>query len=143
MAGMIARTILFLLCTQGVCFASHWCVMKPVKFDGPLYPPIAKAARVQGVVISRLEFDWTGGVSKVETVSGPAMLAKAVENSAAHWIFQAHVHTEGCQVLVVSEFTLSESEQANEDKTPWPYTPPGVYRQRIRALFMPSIDTQY
>jgi hypothetical protein len=57
--------------------------MKPSKVDGPSYPPIAKAARIQGAVISRLEFDAHGNVSKVEIVNGHALLAKAVETSEA------------------------------------------------------------
>lgn len=141
---MIKRIIFFfILYAHGVCFAQHWCVMKPVKDDGPAYPPIAKAARFQGVVISRLEFDSSGNVSKVEIVSGPPLLTRVVENTEAKWIFHADAGNGGCQILVISEFTLSASEQANEDKTPWPYTPPGIYRQRIRALFLPPLDAEY
>jgi hypothetical protein len=40
-------------------------------------------------------------------------------------------------------FSLSESEQAHDDTRPWPYTPPGIYRQRIRALFLLPLDAQY
>ena len=143
MAGMISRFLIFMLCAPGVCFASHWCVMKPSKTNAPAYPPIAKAARIQGVVISRLEFDANGNASKVEIVNGSALLAKAVEISEAHWVFLSDTDTAGCQILVISEFSLSESEQANDDTRPWPYTPPGIYRQRIRALFIPPLYTQY
>lgn len=140
---MIQRLLVFLFFAPSVCLASHWCVMKPSRVDAPLYPPIAKAARVQGVVISRLEFDANGNVSKVEIVNGPALLAKAVETSEAHWVFRSDTSADGCQILVISEFSLSESEQANDDKRPWPYTSPGTYRQRIRALFLPPLDSQH
>ena len=140
MAGMISRLVLLMFCAPGVCLASHWCVLKPWTTDSPAYPPIAKAARVQGTVISRLEFDTKGDVSKVEIVSGPALLTNVLENSEAHWAFHPDadgINTAGCQILVISEFSLSESEQTNEDTRPWLYTPPGVFRQRIRALFLP------
>jgi len=141
---MILRFLMmFMVCAPGVCFASHWCVMKPSKADFPVYPPIAKAARVQGVVISRLEFDANGNISKVEIVNGPALLAKAVEKSEEQWVFHSDTNSAGCQILVISEFSLSESEQANDNSEPWPYTPPGIYRQRIRALFLPPLDAQY
>ena len=101
--------------------------MNPSKADAPPYPPIAKAAQVQGVVISRLEFDANGNVSKVEIVNGHALLAKVVENSQSHWVFRSDTETAGCQVLVISEFSLSMSEQANDNSEPWPYTPQGVF----------------
>lgn len=139
---MIRWLLVFMFCAPGVCMGSHWCVMKPSKADAPTYPPIAKAAHVEGTVISRLEVDANGSVSKVEVLSGPAMLTETVEKSEAHWVF----HTEndaagsaGCQILVISEFSIARSEEANDDRTPWPYTPPGIYRQRIRALYSPPM----
>ena len=117
--------------------------MKPSRVDGPVYPPIAKAARVQGVVISRLEFDSNGSVSKVEIVTGHALLAKSVEISEARWVFSSDTSADGCQILVISEFSLSDSEEANDDRRPWPFTPPEIYRQRIRALFLPPLDSHY
>lgn len=140
---MVLRLLILLLCTPNVCFASHWCVMKPVKTDGPAYPPLAKAARIQGVVISRLEFNADGNVSKVEIVSGHPLLAKAVGTREARWTFTSDVGAGGCQILVISEFSLSDSVGANSDTTPWPYTPPGIFRQRIRGLFLPPLDAQY
>ena len=134
---MIRWLLLLMFCSPGVCFASHWCIMQPVKADGPLYPPIAKAAHVQGVVISRLEFGADGSVSKVEIVNGPPMLTETVEKSEAHWVFRMDGNdtaTSGCQILVISEFSIAGSEETNEDRTPWPITPRGIYRQRIRSL---------
>jgi hypothetical protein len=110
--------------------------MKPSKTDAPVYPVIAKAAHIQGVVISRLEFDANGNASKVEIVNGSPLFAKAVEISEARWVFHSDTDTAGCQILVISEFSLSESEQANDHTEPWPYTPPGTFRQRIRSLFV-------
>ncbi|MDE3104499.1 MAG: energy transducer TonB [Acidobacteriota bacterium] len=117
--------------------------MKPVNVVAPAYPPIAKAARLQGAVISRLEFGSSGNVSKVEIVSGHPLLAKSVETSEGHWTFSTNGNADGCQVLIISEFSLSDSEKANDDKRPWPHDPPGIYRQRIRALFIPPLYTLY
>ena len=107
---MISRLLMFVFGVPGVWLASHWCVMKPLKTDAPPYPPIAKAAQAQVVVIFRLEFDANGNVSKVEIVNGHALLAKVVENSEAHWVFRSDKETAGCQILVISEFFLSVSE---------------------------------
>jgi Gram-negative bacterial TonB protein C-terminal len=117
--------------------------MKPVEVVAPVYPPIAKAAHLQGVIISRLEFGSSGNVSKVEIVSGHPLLAKSVEAGEGHWVSRTDGNPDGCQILVISEFSLSDSEKANDDERPWPYTSPGIYRQRIRALFLPPLNSLY
>ena len=48
----------------------------------PVYPPAAKAARVSGTVVVRVEVDESGRVATAEAVSGPVMLREAAEDAA-------------------------------------------------------------
>jgi hypothetical protein len=44
------------------------------EMKSPIYPPIAKAAQVEGDVIMMLVLDLSGNVESIETMSGPKML---------------------------------------------------------------------
>ena len=43
----------------------------------PIYPPIAKAARVQGTVVLQATISKTGSIENLRVISGPAMLQQA------------------------------------------------------------------
>ena len=43
----------------------------------PVYPPIAKAARIQGTVVFQVRVGVTGKIESSKVVSGPAMLQQA------------------------------------------------------------------
>lgn len=58
----------------------------------PLYPRMALAARVQGVVKIRVTTDGRK-VSSVEAESGPPMLVAAAKESILTWRFDAHKPT--------------------------------------------------
>src|SRR4051794_9266709 len=55
----------------------------------PLYPPLARAVRVQGVVRVRITTDGHRVVSAAAE-SGPRILAAAAEDSAHSWQFTTH-----------------------------------------------------
>ena len=54
----------------------------------PVYPPIAKAARVQGPVEIAVVIDHTGKVSSERVLSGPAMLQQAALDAVRKWTFK-------------------------------------------------------
>jgi TonB family protein len=54
----------------------------------PIYPPIAKAARVSGSVLLRVTVGTDGRVSKLSVVSGPAMLQQASIDAVKKWTFK-------------------------------------------------------
>src|SRR5262249_45841795 len=54
----------------------------------PDYPPIAKVANVEGDVSLTLEVDQSGGVVRVVTSTGPALLRKAAETAAEHYHYR-------------------------------------------------------
>ena len=67
----------------------------------PDYPPIAKLANVEGDVKLTLEVDQSGGVARVVTSSGPALLRRAAETAAEHYHYRPfEVNGKPANVLV-------------------------------------------
>jgi len=61
--------------------------LQPVSYSLPKYPPIARLAHVEGEVAVDVTVGDGGTVSSVTVVSGPPLLRKAVEVTAAEWKF--------------------------------------------------------
>lgn len=57
----------------------------------PIYPPIAKAARVQGTVVIHATISKTGVVSNPQAVSGPAMLRQAALDAVKTWRYKPYL----------------------------------------------------
>jgi len=53
----------------------------------PVYPPIAKAAQVQGDVVLSISIDTKGNVASEKVLSGPAMLQQAAMDAVKKWQF--------------------------------------------------------
>lgn len=107
------RWLLFIfaiLCSQVACAQIRWCPMAfSLKVNTIAYPPIARAAHVSGNVIGRVEFLPGGPVIGFHSVSGPAMLSKALEQQAQHWKVTTSANgVKPCQSLIVVAFTLGE-----------------------------------
>jgi protein TonB len=59
-------------------------VLKKVK---PIYPELATAQRIQGIVRLKATINKEGAVEKVVPESGPAMLFEAASNAVLQWTF--------------------------------------------------------
>ena len=72
------------------------------KYEAPIYPAIAKAARVEGKVELELAFEpVTGTVSSVSVVSGHPMLRNAAVDAAKHWIVsEGTARSEGARIVL-------------------------------------------
>jgi len=57
----------------------------------PMYPAIAKAARVQGTVILEATIDTTGKVKEAHVTSGPPMLQQAAIDNAKQWFYKPYL----------------------------------------------------
>jgi TonB family protein len=53
----------------------------------PVYPPIAKAARIQGTVVFDVRIGVTGKIESMKVISGPAMLQQAAMDSLKQWTY--------------------------------------------------------
>jgi len=59
-----------------------------VSHPDPLYPPIAKAARVQGIVEINVVIGSDGKIKEDHVLSGPAMLQQAALDAVRQWTFK-------------------------------------------------------
>lgn len=59
-----------------------------LRHSDPIYPPIAKAAHVQGTVQLNALVDETGKVTRVDVVDGPPMLRAAAADAVSHWTYK-------------------------------------------------------
>ena len=57
----------------------------------PIYPPIAKAARVSGTVVLQATISKTGSIQGLHVVSGPAMLQQAAMDAVKTWRYRPYL----------------------------------------------------
>jgi len=57
----------------------------------PVYPPIAKAARVSGTVVLHVAVSVTGSVKELHVVSGPMMLQQSALDAVKTWRYQPYM----------------------------------------------------
>jgi protein TonB len=57
----------------------------------PVYPPIAKAAHVQGVVILHAIISKTGTIEGLQVVSGPPMLTGSAMDAVKRWRYKPYL----------------------------------------------------
>jgi len=97
----------------GLCRADRWCSVvgnDPSNKIG--YPPIARAARVQGVVLVHMIYVPNGKVVRVEPIFGPRLLSDNLARQLMDW----NVTTDAagdqlCVTLVIAKFTMLETNQ--------------------------------
>ena len=57
----------------------------------PMYPPIAKAARVSGTVVIQAKISKTGTIENLHVISGPAMLQQAAMDAVKSWRYRPYL----------------------------------------------------
>lgn len=84
-----------------------------VEKTAPVYPPIAKAARVSGTVVLQAAISKTGTIEGLRVLSGPAMLQQAAFDAVKTWRYQPFL-LEGRPVRVLTTinvvFSLSSAD---------------------------------
>jgi Gram-negative bacterial TonB protein C-terminal len=99
-----APTAIFLLMlsVSGPCIAQQErCgLSKMTESTTPLYPPIAKAAHVEGDVVMLVSFKLSGEVEKVDAVSGPEMLRPEATNYVKGWHANEYTGPRTCPIVV-------------------------------------------
>jgi len=118
---------------------TRWCNV--TDFGKTLvYPPIARAAHVSGLVSLRVTYERNGKVTNVETISGPVMLV----NSATGQIKQATIGTdapgaEPCESLFILDYQLDDGKLPPLAPSP---IVPGIFRNTIRAYTLVLSDPE-
>jgi protein TonB len=57
----------------------------------PMYPPIAKAARVQGTVVLQATISKSGTIENLKVISGPAMLTGSALDAVRTWRYRPYL----------------------------------------------------
>lgn len=99
-----------------------------------VYPPIAKAARVQGTVIMLITFRKDGSVESSKVVSGPPMLRQSAMDFVSGWKANTYSGPRTCPV-VIHYFMQPD------------YKGPTQHREDLQHVSIygmpPVLDTQY
>jgi protein TonB len=72
----------------------------------PVYPPLAKQARIQGVVILEAIIGKDGAVSEVKVISGHPLLQQAAIDAVSQWKYKPTL-LNGEPVEVVTTVTVN------------------------------------
>jgi hypothetical protein len=100
--------LLFLTLSTAALAQPNTCGGLTSVTDGakPVYPPIAKAAHVSGMVILLVSFKTSGEADTIQVVSGPVMLQKAATDYVKSKHANDYSGPRTCPIVVI--YTLSE-----------------------------------
>jgi len=132
-AMKIFVTVVLWIFASLLCSAEpRWCVVSEKDSSNTLlYPPIARAARVQGVVVMRMIYTPNGGGLRTEPVFGPVMLSNALASQLLNWTVKTDATgDQQCVTLVIAEFRFDD-----EAYRPLPAQPniPGIHRISVES----------
>jgi hypothetical protein len=130
----IALPVLGFVALASLCHAEpRWCTITGfVDRESPVYPPIAKAANIQGAVLAHIIYPTTGKIESVKMIFGHQMLLKAVRDALLKWEVNTGATGDAlCQTLVIVGFNIQEPGDTTAS-TPQP-PPPGVGRVSVTA----------
>ena len=83
---------------------------KVVHIEQPKYPPEARRARVEGVVILEATVTAEGTVDKVKVISGPPMLTAAAVEALTHWKYEpTYLNGQAVPVIPTARISFSLS----------------------------------
>jgi TonB family protein len=93
----------------------------------PVYPPLARQARIQGTVVMNVSINKSGDVEEVQLFSGHPILAPAAIAAVKQWKYQPYlINAEpvDIQTVIQVNFTLSDKPPVAPGETPGSATAP-------------------
>lgn len=91
----------------------------------PVYPAIAKVARIQGTVVFDLRIGTTGKIESIKAVSGPAMLQQAATDCLKQWTFKPFKEN-GVPAIATGQYSIIFVLGNQSDSTVGPGPPSGA-----------------
>ena len=79
--------------------------MKLIRQQKPVYPPLAKAARVQGTVKFEAVISKGGTVDNLKLLSGPPLLVQSATQAVSQWAYKPTL-MKGAPVEVITEIDV-------------------------------------
>jgi TonB family protein len=86
--------------------------ISPELYVPPEYPPLARAARVEGEVFFKFDIDSSGGAINLSFESGHPLLLEAVKKAVSSWRFPKDAANQ--QISATVDFTLNCPKQAGK-----------------------------
>jgi len=80
----------------------------------PVYPPIAKAAHVQGIVVMRALISKTGDIEDLNVISGPPLLVPAAMDAVKQWKYRPYLlqgEPVAVETTIKVNFTFAETKK--------------------------------
>lgn len=107
---MKTALLFFVLSTTAAFAQPNTCGGLTLVIDGaqPVYPPIARAAHVTGMVIMLVSFKTTGEADTVQIVSGPPMLRQAATDYVKSWKANTYSGPRTCPIVIT--FNLDKGD---------------------------------
>jgi len=126
---MRVKEIFVALLLGAVSMVAHaeprWCTITGrAASDRFEYPPIARAARVSGVVLSMVTFSPDGRVLQIDNISGPRMLADLLRRQISGWTLKTNAKgEEECKTLVIAHYRIHNNRDSQTDERGQPELP--------------------
>ena len=133
-------TLGFILTCQFAAAAdARWCTITEKRdTDALVYPPIARVAHVDGIVIQRINFTSAGKVLSVESISGPQMLATSTADQLKTWHLQTDATgDQDCQSIVLVRYRIYFDDPPPTEEPP---STPGMFQISIAGLSLVISD---
>jgi TonB family protein len=139
---LMSTVLVSLVCVASLC-AQDWAAVRVVGIE---YPPIAAAARVQGMVVIQCDLDPSGKVISTErldkTSMKPDLLGDAAQANAREWLFTPVTGTVGRRIVLTYIFEVRQSQNyavGQTTRTKFIYEAP----QTVRAIAeLPAMQIQ-
>jgi TonB family protein len=121
MSRSVTNLLLLCLCWQVAAFAQQAIEVDAKTIQQhiahqvfPVYPPIAKAAHIQGTIVFELRVGTTGKIESLNVVSGPSMLQQAATDALKQWTFHPF-EKDGVPVIATGQYSIifALSDQSN------------------------------
>ena len=105
----------------------------------PVYPPIARAAHVEGDVSATLSFDAKGQVTEVAEWTGPDMLRQLTEDYLRSWRLRSGSmpsYMDSCQSTVLIEYRLTTASEKSSSAQVFKADPSHILIEDHAALLV-------
>ncbi len=121
--------------------SSRWCAITGrAPEDRAFYPPIARYARVTGVVLGIVTYIPNGAVASFEPISGPRLLSDSLGRQLAGWTINSDaLGNEQCRSLVIATF-LMDNSGPTESSARIKYETGSVLRLSVNTFPPPPLD---
>ena len=82
-----------------------------------VYPPIAKAAHVQGPVILMVSFTLSGAVDHIDVINGYPMLNASATSYAQGWQANPYTGPRTCPIVITYRLSTTTSEKPSTTRS--------------------------